>query len=156
MFCWSFKAVIHVSINTYCNLQCINFLVKVLMETWRFLNSCPLHLQGMYNLYERSMEEYLLIVSFSKIVAFYKSLNQAHLAWWTGALLPRLIALETSEKMYMPPVTKGQPHFTKGKVREEQRIAKARIHVEMVIQWMNRFKIFKSVILLTMADATIS
>ena len=51
-----------------------------------------------------------------------------------GFVVQDLLLLETSEKMYMPPVTRGQTHFTKGKVREEQRIAKARIHVEMVIQ----------------------
>ena len=54
--------------------------------------------------------------------------------------------------MYMPPFTKDQPQFTKGKVRQGQAIAKARIHVERAIQRVKRFRIFNSVIPLTMAD----
>ena len=55
-------------------------------------------------------------------------------------------------KVYIPPFTKGQPQFTKGKVREGQGIAKARIHVERAIQRVKRFRVLKSVIPLTMAD----
>ena len=62
------------------------------------------------------------------------------------------LLLSKQVKVYMPPFTKGQPQFTKGKVRQGQAIAKARIHVERAIQRVKRFRIFNSVIPLTMAD----
>ena len=55
-------------------------------------------------------------------------------------------------KLYMPPFTKGQIQFTKQKVKRGQDIAKARIHVERAIERVKRFRIFNSVIPLTMKD----
>ena len=62
------------------------------------------------------------------------------------------LLLSKQVKVYMSPFTKGQPQITKGKVRQGQAIAKARIHVERAIQRVKRFRIFNSVIPLTMAD----
>ena len=55
-------------------------------------------------------------------------------------------------KLYMPLFTKGQSQFTKQKVPKPQAIAKARIHVERAIERVKRFRIFNSVIPLTMKD----
>lgn len=62
------------------------------------------------------------------------------------------LLLSKQVKVYMPPFTKGQPQFTKNKVRQGQQIARARIHVERAIERVKRFKIFKSVVPLTMVD----
>ena len=52
----------------------------------------------------------------------------------------------------MPPFTKGQAQFTKAKVLQGQAIAKARIHVERAIQCLKWFRIFQSVVPLTLKD----
>ena len=55
-------------------------------------------------------------------------------------------------KLYMPPFTKGQEQFTKVNVLQGWAIAKARIHVERAIQHLKRFRLFQSVVPLTLKD----
>lgn len=57
-------------------------------------------------------------------------------------------------KLYMPPFTKGQEQLTKVNVLQglQNSIAKARIHVERAIQHLKRFRLFQSVVPLTLKD----
>lgn len=62
------------------------------------------------------------------------------------------LLLTKQVKLYMPPFTKGEAQFTKGKVQQGQAIAKTRIRVERAIQRVKRFRIYQSVVPLTLKD----